>query len=43
MVVFASVLDIRKALFHGTIIWVHIGDMVAYYHPLCVDLNIGVF
>jgi hypothetical protein len=33
MVVFTSELDIRKGLFHGTRIWVHIGDMVAYYHP----------
>jgi hypothetical protein len=41
MVVFTSALDIRKGLFHGTIIWVHIGDMVAYYHPsLCRLENI---
>jgi hypothetical protein len=34
--VFTSVLDIRKGLFHETRFWVHIGDMVAYYHPsLC--------
>jgi hypothetical protein len=33
MVVFTFALDIRKGVFHGTRIWVHIGDMVAYYHP----------
>jgi hypothetical protein len=44
MVVFASALGIRKGLFHGKRIWVHIGDMVAYYHPsLCIFENIGVF
>jgi hypothetical protein len=44
MVVFTSALDIGKGLFHGTRIWVHIGDMAAYYHPsLCRFENIGVF
>jgi hypothetical protein len=41
MVVFASALGIRKGLFHGTRFWVHIDDMVAYYHPnLCRFENI---
>jgi hypothetical protein len=41
MVVFASAFGIRKGLFHGTRIWVHIGDMVAYYHPsLCRFMRI---
>jgi hypothetical protein len=37
MVVFASAaLGIKKGFFHGIRIWVHIGDMVADYHPsLC--------
>jgi hypothetical protein len=45
MVVFASALGIRKGIFHGTRIWVHIGDMGAYIIiPVCVDLRIfGVF
>jgi hypothetical protein len=44
MMVFASLLGIRKGIFHGTSIWVHIGDMVAYNHPsLCIFENIVVF
>jgi hypothetical protein len=42
MVVFTFALDIRKGFFHGAKIWVHIGDMVAYYHPsLCRFDNIS--
>jgi hypothetical protein len=44
MVKISSALGMRKALFLGKRTWVHIGDMVAYYHPsLCRFENIGVF
>jgi hypothetical protein len=39
----SSVITIRTSGSQGTIIRLHIGDMIAYYHPsLCTFENIGV-
>jgi hypothetical protein len=40
----SSTITIRTSWLQGTIIILHIGDMIAYYHPsLCTFENIGVF